>query len=128
MDIAGQKSSLSWAVHISVLALVALWLFPTVGLLVSSFRTSDQISTSGWWKAMFPSQQNLTLRSDAPELQVQEGDLYVIEGMLFAEGKDAEISVWGVSSRAIDTFTAGDTAPLKKGGTVTVQANGHYRM
>lgn len=128
MDIAGQKSSLSWAVHISVLALVALWLFPTVGLLISSFRTSDQISTSGWWKAMFPSQQNLTLRSNAPELQVQEGDLYVIEGMLFAEGKDAEISVWGVSSRAIDTFTAGDTAPLAKGGEVTVQANGQYRM
>ncbi len=128
MDIAGQKSSLSWAVHISVLALVALWLFPTVGLLVSSFRTSDQISTSGWWKAMFPSQQNLTLRSDAPELQVQEGDLYVIEGLLFAEGKDAEISVWGVSSREIDSYMAGQTAPLKKGGTVTVQANGQYRM
>ncbi len=128
MHIAGQKSSLSWAVHISVLALVALWLFPTVGLLVSSFRTSDQIATSGWWKAMFPSQQNLTLRSDAPELQVQEGDVFVIEGMLFAEGKNAEISVWGVSSRAIDSFVAGDSAPLKKGGTVTVQANGQYRM
>ena len=128
MDIAGQKSSLSWAVHISVLALVALWLFPTVGLLVSSFRTSDQIATSGWWKAMFPSQQNLTLRTDAPELQVQEGDIYVITGSLFDAGKEAEISVWGVSSRAIDSFTTGDTAPLKKGGTVTLEANGQYRM
>jgi len=128
MDIAGQKSSLSWVVHISVVALVALWLFPTVGLLVSSFRTSDQIATSGWWKAMFPSQQNLTLRTDAPELQIQEGDLYVITGSLFPAGKDVEISVWGVSSRDIDSFTAGDTAPLSKGGTVTVQANGDYRM
>ncbi len=128
MDIAGQKSSLSWAVHISVLALVALWLFPTVGLLVSSFRTADQISTSGWWKAMFPSQQNLTLRADAPELQVQEGGLYVIEGRLFPPEKPAEISVWGISSRAINSYTAGDTAPLKKGGTITVQADGRYRM
>jgi len=128
MDIAGQKSSLSWAVHISVLLLVGLWLFPTVGLLVSSFRTSDQISTSGWWKAMFPSQQNLTLRTDAPELQVQDGNLYIIEGHLFAPDKDAEISVWGVSSRAIGSYTAGDTAPLKKGGEVTVQADGSYRM
>jgi ABC-type glycerol-3-phosphate transport system permease component len=33
-----------WAVHISVAALVLLWLFPTVGLFVSSFRTADQIS------------------------------------------------------------------------------------
>jgi len=128
MEIAGQKSSLSWAVHFSVLALVALWLFPTVGLLVSSFRTSDQISTSGWWASMFPSQQNLTLRADAPELQVQEGDLYVIEGRLFASDKDTEISLWGVSSRAIDSYTAGETAPLKKGGEVTVESDGRYRM
>jgi ABC-type glycerol-3-phosphate transport system permease component len=28
-------------------ALVALWLFPTVGLFVSSFRTADQIANSG---------------------------------------------------------------------------------
>jgi len=46
-NIAGTKSSLTWAVHLSVVCLVALWLFPTVGLLVSSFRTSDQIATSG---------------------------------------------------------------------------------
>ena len=70
-NIAGTKSSLTWAVHLSVVALVALWLFPTVGLLVSLFRTADQIATSGWWKSMFPSEQNLTLRSTAPETQVE---------------------------------------------------------
>ena len=72
-NIAGSKSSLTWAVHISVVLLVALWLFPTVGLFVSSFRTADQIATSGWWKSMFPSQQNLTLRAGAPETQNQSG-------------------------------------------------------
>ena len=45
-------------------------------------RISDQISTSGWWRAIIPSQQNLTLRADAPELQVQEGNFHIIEGML----------------------------------------------
>ncbi|OJI92997.1 alpha-glucoside transport system permease protein [Planktotalea frisia] len=127
-NIAGTKSSLTWAVHLSVVALVALWLFPTVGLLVSSFRTADQIATSGWWKSMFPSEQNLTLRTDAPETQAQIDGLYVIEGKLFEEGKDATISVWGISSRAIADFNAGDTAELRKGGTVTVQADGSYRM
>ncbi|WP_085308866.1 carbohydrate ABC transporter permease [Planktotalea arctica] len=127
-NIAGTKSSLTWAVHLSVVALVALWLFPTVGLLVSSFRTSDQIATSGWWKAMFPSEQNLTLRANAPETQNEVDGLYVIEGNLFEEGKDAVISVWGISSREIDSFTAGDTAELRRGGTVTVQADGSYRM
>ena len=53
-NIAGTKSGLTWAVHISVAILVALWLFPTVGLFVSSFRTADQISSSGWWKALLP--------------------------------------------------------------------------
>jgi len=127
-NIAGSKSSLTWAVHISVALLVALWLFPTVGLLVSSFRTSDQIATSGWWKAMFPSTQNLTLRADAPELQVQEGDLYIIEGALFEAESGASISRFGISSRAYDVFAAGETAPLTKGGEVTVSAEGRYRM
>ncbi|MGR3291849.1 MAG: carbohydrate ABC transporter permease [Paracoccaceae bacterium] len=127
-NIAGSKSSPSWAVHISVGLLVALWLFPTVGLLVSSFRTSDQIATSGWWKSMFPSVQNLILRADAPELQLQEGDLYVIEGELFAEDKEVIISVYGISSREINAFKAGEFGVLKNGGDIIVSASGHYRM
>ncbi|MEP0519562.1 MAG: carbohydrate ABC transporter permease [Hyphomicrobiales bacterium] len=127
-SMAGTKSSLTWAVHLSVVLLVALWLFPTVGLLVSSFRTSDQIATSGWWKAGFPSEQNLTLRTAAPDAQVQEGDLFVIEGNLFGEAGEAEISVFGISSRDIDAFNAGDTAELRNGSKVTVQANGDYRL
>ncbi|WP_299921418.1 carbohydrate ABC transporter permease [uncultured Pelagimonas sp.] len=126
-NIAGTKSSLTWAVHISVAVLVALWLFPTVGLFVSSFRTADQISTSGWWKSLFPSEQNLTIRTAGPDAQGPDGPLFVIEGNLF-DGKDAEISVWGISSRAIADYVPGDTAELKKGGRVTVQANGDYRM
>lgn len=127
-NIAGSKSSLTWAVHLSVIALVLLWLFPTIGLLVSSFRTGDQISANGWWKSLTTSQQNLTIRAKSPEAQIQEGDLFVIEGNLFEGGKPAEITVWGISSRAIDAFNAGDTGELRKGGTVTVQSNGDYRL
>lgn len=125
-NIAGTKSTLSWVVNISVAILVALWLFPTVGLLISSFRTADQIAVSGWWKAPFATEQNLTLRSSAPDTQVQEGDLYVIEGRL--DEADMDISVWGISSRAIDAYQPGETAELRKGGTITVQADGRYRM
>ncbi|KKL82380.1 hypothetical protein LCGC14_1985360, partial [marine sediment metagenome] len=45
--IAGKKSGLSWAVNISVVLMVVIWLVPTVGLLVSSFRDRDQISATG---------------------------------------------------------------------------------
>ena len=129
-NIAGSKSSLTWLVHIAVAALVFLWLFPTVGLLVSSFRTADQIATTGWWKAMFPAEQNLTLRTAAPDTQTEAGGMFVIEGNLFTEdGRDqVEISVYGTSSREIDAYRPGDVAELRKGGTITVQANGDYRM
>jgi alpha-glucoside transport system permease protein len=126
-NIAGHKSSLSWVVNISVVLLVALWMLPTVGLLVSSFRTADQISTSGWWRALAPSEQNIKIRANGPDTQVQQGDLFVIEGQLFDEA-GAEISVWGISSRAIDAFAAGETAELKNGARLTVQADGAYRI
>ncbi len=126
--IAGRKAGLTWAVHLSVLALVLLWVFPTVGLFVSSFRTADQIATSGWWKALFPSVQNLTLRAAPPDAQVRQGDLWVIEGDLFEEGRKVSVSRFGISSRAPTAFAAGETAPLRKGGEITVDAAGHYRM
>ncbi|MBO6540761.1 MAG: carbohydrate ABC transporter permease [Rhizobiaceae bacterium] len=130
-SIAGKKSGLTWVVHISVIALVLLWLFPTVGLFVSSFRTADQISTSGWWKALFTQEQNLVLRTAAPETQRQEGALYVIDGNIFADNEEstnATITVWGVSSRAIADYEPGDTADMGDDGRITLEANGDYRL
>lgn len=129
-NIAGTKSSLTWVVHLSVAGLVILWLLPTFGLFVSSFRTVEQISSSGWWKAMFPSEQNLTLRTaDPDDFRTLEGDLYVVEGNLFAdEGiEGATISVWGTSSRDVTAYTAGETADLGDGESITVQQDGAYR-
>ncbi len=122
------QRTLKWAVHLSVACLVALWIFPTLGLFVSSFRTVDQIGTSGWWAAMFPSEQNLVVRTAKPETQRKIGDLYVIEGKLFAADKDVTLLAWGTSSKAIDSYVAGEVGALRKGGTIQVDAGGHYRM
>jgi len=128
-NIAGSKSSLTWVVHISCVLLVALWLFPTVGLLVSSFRTADQISASGWWQSLFATEQNITLRAADPDdegnQQLVDG-VYTVAGNLFGEAGDADISVWGTSSRAIDAYPPGETADLGDGETMTLQENGDY--
>ncbi|HLM64655.1 MAG TPA: carbohydrate ABC transporter permease [Acidimicrobiales bacterium] len=40
-----------WFVRITVLVIVALWLVPTVGVLVTSFRPEALADTTGWWTA-----------------------------------------------------------------------------
>jgi alpha-glucoside transport system permease protein len=40
-----------WFVRITILVVVILWLIPTVGVLVTSFRPEQQVETTGWWTA-----------------------------------------------------------------------------
>ena len=127
-NIAGSKSSFGWVVHLSVACLVVLWLIPTVGLLVSSFRTTDQISTGGWWRALMTAEHNLILRTAPPSTQTQIDGKYVVTGSLAKSDTDLDIRAWGVSSRAIDNYTPGATAKLSKGGEITVSKDGYYRM
>ena len=129
-NIAGKKSGLTWAVHISVALMVAIWLFPTVGLFVSSFRTTDQIATSGWWKAMFPAEQSVVLRTGGADEATRDGDNYVLEGNLFeVDGSDPlTIGAWGTSARDVNAYGPGDTGELRRGGTLMVAENGDYRL
>mmetsp|Transcript_23055 Transcript_23055/g.39170 ORF Transcript_23055/g.39170 Transcript_23055/m.39170 type:complete len:400 (-) Transcript_23055:2864-4063(-) len=127
-NIAGSKSSLGWAVNISVVVLVALWIFPTVGLLISSFRTTDQISTSGWWAALFPSEQSQRFRvADPDDNRIERDGVYVVEGNFFTEnGGGGDIISWGTSSRAIDAYAPGETADMGDGESMSVDATGSY--
>jgi alpha-glucoside transport system permease protein len=45
-------SSGGWFVRIAVIVVVVLWLIPTVGVLVTSFRAESLVNTSGWWTAL----------------------------------------------------------------------------
>jgi alpha-glucoside transport system permease protein len=40
--------------HVIVIALMALWLVPTVGLLTNSFRPASDVAASGWWTSILP--------------------------------------------------------------------------
>ncbi|MFT4782491.1 MAG: alpha-glucoside transport system permease protein [Paracoccaceae bacterium] len=125
-NIAGTKSSLTWAVNIAVVALVLLWTIPTFGLLVSSFRDRDQITTSGWWTSMSASERSITTRAGAPSEAVQVGDQWVIEGNLFEAG-DGTITAFGINAQRPAEFAPGATAE-RRGAFITVQENGDYRI
>jgi alpha-glucoside transport system permease protein len=123
-NIAGKKPALIWAVHISTALLVLLWVLPTFGLLVSSFRSGDQIVGSGWWQALSTQEQQLSpIRVEGDE--AQKDGAFVIEGNLFG-GEGTKISAWGTNVNRPNEFQAGATAPLADGQTLTVQENGAY--
>jgi alpha-glucoside transport system permease protein len=123
-NIAGKKPALTWAVHLSVGLLVMLWVIPTIGLLVSSFRSGDQIVSSGWWSALFTQEQQMSpIRIEGAE--VERDGVFVVEGRLF-ETSGAAVSAWGTSSREPQAFAPGETAELDDGQSVTVQEDGSY--
>jgi alpha-glucoside transport system permease protein len=41
-------------IHLVVVGLCILWLIPTVGLLVNSFRLPQLVAVSAWWTALIP--------------------------------------------------------------------------
>lgn len=42
-----------FGVHLAVIALMVIWLIPTIGLLVNSFRPAQAVASSGWWTGIF---------------------------------------------------------------------------
>lgn len=125
-SMAGKKPALVWAVNISAALLVLIWLIPTVGLFVTSFRDKDQIIASGWWNAFFSSEQTERFRTD-PASQVQDGALWVIEGSALPPGAEA-VTAWGTRTQEPGAFAPGETAELDGGVTLTVNADGSYKV
>ena len=122
------KSSLKkWVVHITVALIIVVWLTPTLGLFVSSFRTRVQISVSGWWTAFFTTEQNEVLRAaDPDDFRLADGDVFTVSGNLFGEGSSKKIILWGTKLRTSDAYVPGEMADMGEGESITVQANGDY--
>jgi len=41
-------------IHLAIVLMCILWLLPTLGLFVTSFRTREAVRTTGWWTVFLP--------------------------------------------------------------------------
>ena len=123
-----RRSPLMLLVHLSVFLLVVLWTFPTVGLLISSFRDKDQLAVSGWWTALSSSEQNLISRTNGPDQQTLIDGKYVLSGKIADFSDDDSILRFGWLSREPEANQVGTIAQMKNGGTLTVAEDGQYVM
>ena len=70
-----------WLVNGGLLLLVIIWTIPTLGLLISSFRTRFDIQTSGWWM-VFPHREWETVATlDPKELGLDPNTVMEVEGV-----------------------------------------------
>jgi alpha-glucoside transport system permease protein len=53
------------ALNLVLVVICVIWLLPTIGVFVSSFRTRDDVQTTGWW-TVFPHQEWVTVEVIKP--------------------------------------------------------------
>ena len=115
------------AAHIALLLLVALWTFPTVGLLVSSVRDKDQLAVSGWWTALVASTSQSAARVGRASDQVNENGIFVIRGNLFSGPAGGRVvESYGTTNADVAAATPGTPLDMRDGGQITVQSSGDY--
>ena len=111
-----------------LIALVILWIVPTIGLLVSSVRDKDALAQSGWWTALAPSEQTIFERTGHPDTQIETDDGWVLRGQLELGASGFDIIGFGGSQREPTIGGPGDTVTLRNGTYLTVDLQGNYEF
>ena len=111
--------------YVLLLFLVLLWILPTVGLLVSSFRDKDQLAITGWWTALSTTERSEFRRTGTKDEQVEQGGKYIISGK-FLDSGGKKIQTFSTSFKNLKEYNSGETAEFKDGSLFTLHANGKY--
>jgi len=112
--------------QIILLIFVIVWIIPTFGLLISSFRDKDLLATSGWWTSLFTTEINEIYRTAGYESQFNENNNYIIKGNLFNAKSGKKIKSFGITSKNINEFLINQEAIFKDGSKIKVSENGDY--
>ena len=116
----------SMIAQLILLIFVIVWIIPTFGLFISSFRDKDLLATSGWWTSLTTNEINEIYRTGNKDSQFQENEIYLIKGNLFDNIKGKKISSFGITSKNINQFLIEEKAILKDGSEIVVFENGNY--
>jgi len=109
-----------------LLVFVIVWIIPTFGLFVSSFRDKDLLAISGWWTSLITTEINEIHRTVNMESQIQENNIFIIKENMFDNKSRKKILSFGITSKNINEFLVEETAILKDGSKITVYENGEY--
>ena len=108
--------------------IVIIWILPSLGLLVSSLRDKDQLSTSGWWLALRTSNLNEIKRLKDKTHQFERNGTFVIEGRIFDLSEAKTVKRYGISSKHPAAFEPGESVVLRDGSLLTIFEDGSYKI
>ena len=109
-----------------LLVFVVVWIMPTFGLFVSSFRDKDLLAISGWWTSLITTQVNEIYRTENMKSQIEENGIYIIKDNLFKKKSGKKITSFGITSKNINQFSVNETAVLNDASKLTVLEDGNY--
>tara|TARA_Y100000590_G_scaffold177411_1_gene202610 strand:- start:2818 stop:3957 length:1140 start_codon:yes stop_codon:yes gene_type:complete len=112
--------------HLLLLTFVIVWIIPTVGLFVSSFRDKDLLATSGWWTSFKTNQINEIYRTKTFKDQQEEEGIFLIKGNLIEKNSGKKIISYGLTSKEMNKYSVNETATLKNGTEFNINDNGEY--
>ena len=110
-----------------LLFFVILWITPTFGLLISSFRDKDQLAISGWWTSLVTTEVNEIHRTKGNKAQIKEEGIFFIRGNLFDKEEGKKVLSYGITSKDINAYKVGEIAILKDKSEIIVFENGDYQ-
>ncbi len=67
--------------HVVIAIFVAIWIIPTLGLIINSFRAVSDMSNAGWWTVLFPP-HGFTLESYSEVLQTENVATSIVNSVL----------------------------------------------